>query len=577
MNHTTPAIVAQSAVHRLPRLALILLCAAYVLPGFWGRTPWKAQDIEAFGYMLRLAQPGMGETVSWLKPTLLGSPDNNLALLPYWLGAAFIRWAPAGLEDVFARMPFVGMLIATLAATWYGVYALARHPAAQPVAFAFGGEAQPADYARAMADGGLLALMACLGLARLSHETTPALSQLCFAALLFFGLATLARHRWQSAVAIAVGMLGLTLSGAPTLALWLGIGGSVICATAQHDPALRRLSMLDLGLLALICLLCITTAGAMDLWRWRVVPHSMLDVHVMAKLMLWFTWPAWPLALWSLWRWRGQLARGWRYPHLGLPLWFVVVTVGATWFTGLSDRALLTSLPAIATLAALALPTLKRSLGALIDWFTLLFFSFCALSIWVVWLAMQTGTPAKPAANVARFAPEFAPSFSLGALALALAATLAWGALVRWRTGHHRAAIWKSLVLPASGATLCWLLLTSLWLPLVDYARSYAPLVQKVTRVTGPTRCLQYAGLSKSQGAALMHHAQVQLIPLQAPRHDCAWLVMDNANRSLLATPIQSLGWVEETSIKRPTDRDETWVIFRSANNLIAPATPPKN
>jgi 4-amino-4-deoxy-L-arabinose transferase-like glycosyltransferase len=303
----------------------------------------------------------------------------------------------------------------------------------------------------------------------------------------------------------------------------------------------------------------------------------MLDVHVMAKLMLWFTWPAWPLALWSLWRWRGQLARGWRYPHLGLPLWFVVVTVGATWFTGLSDRALLTSLPAIATLAALALPTLKRSLGALIDWFTLLFFSFCALSIWVVWLAMQTGTPAKPAANVARFAPEFAPSFSLGALALALAATLAWGALVRWRTGHHRAAIWKSLVLPASGATLCWLLLTSLWLPLVDYARSYAPLVQKVTRVTGPTRCLQYAGLSKSQGAALMHHAQVQLIPLQAPRHDCAWLVMDNANRSLLATPIQSLGWVEETSIKRPTDRDETWVIFRSANNLIAPATPPKN
>jgi hypothetical protein len=74
-----------------------------------------------------------------------------------------------------------------------------------------------------------------------------------------------------------------------------------------------------------------------------------------------------------------------------------------------------------------------------------------------------------------------------------------------------------------------------------------------------------------------MHHAQVQLIPLQAPRHDCAWLVMDNANRSLLATPIQSLGWVEETSIKRPTDRDETWVIFRSANNLIAPATPPEN
>jgi hypothetical protein len=574
VNFPTPAIVAQSAVRRLPRVALLLLCAAYVLPGFWGRSLWKAQDIEAFGYMLQLAQPAAGEAISWLKPTLLGSTDSNLALLPYWLGAAFIRLAPAGFEDLFARLPFIGMLIATLTATWYAVYALTRHPAAQPVAFAFGGEAKPADYARAMADGGLLALLACLGLARLAHETTPALSQLCFGALLFFGLATWARHRIQSAAAVAIGMLGLTLSGAPTLALWLGIGGSVICASAQADPAQRRLSMLDLGLMALIGLLCITTAGALDLWRWRVVPHTMVDVHILAKLIAWFTWPAWPLALWALWRWRGQLSQGWRYPHLGLPLWFVLVTVGATWFTGLSDRALLSSLPAIAALAALALPTLKRSLGALIDWFTLLFFSVCALTIWVVWVAMQTGTPARPAANVARLAPEFIPSFSVGAFAVALTATVAWAALVKWRTGYHRAAIWKSLVLPAGGAVLCWLLLTTLWLPLLDYARSYAPLVQKITRTTGPTACLQYAGISKAQGAALMYHAPARLVPMQTPQPGCAWLVIDNANRSLLSAKIKSLGWEEVAAIKRPTDKVETLVIFRPATTPSTPSDP---
>ncbi|MBP6276377.1 MAG: hypothetical protein KA393_03110 [Limnohabitans sp.] len=577
MNHPTPAIVAQSAVRRLPRMALLLLCAAYVLPGFWGRTLWKAQDIEAFGYMLQLAKPGMGDMVSWLKPTLLGNPDNNLALLPYWLGAAFIRLAPSGLEDTFARLPFVAMLITTLAATWYAVYALTRHPAAQPVAFAFGGEAKPADYARAMADGGLLALLACLGLAQLSHETTPALSQLCFAALLFFGLSTLTRHRLQSAVAITTGMLGLTLSGAPTLALWLGIGGSVICATAQPDPAQRRLSMLDLGLLALICLLCITTAGALDLWRWRVVPHRIVDLHVLAKLMAWFTWPAWPLALWSLWRWRGQLSQGWRYPHLGLPLWFAAVTVGATWFTGLSDRALLTSLPAIATLAAFALPTLKRSLGALIDWFTLLFFSICALVIWIVWLAMQTGTPAAPARNVARLAPEFVPEFSTAAFALALIATIAWAALVKWRTGYHRAAIWKSLVLPAGGAVLCWLLLTTLWLPLLNYARSYAPLVDKVRQVTGPTACLQYAGISKAQGAAFMYHAQARLMPLQTPQTDCPWLIIDKSNASLLSPKIESLGWLEEAAIKRPTDKSETLLVYRPAIALTTPSVQSPN
>ncbi|PUE10074.1 hypothetical protein B9Z33_08115 [Limnohabitans sp. T6-20] len=577
VNHPTPAIVAQSAVRRLPRLALLLLCAAYVLPGFWGRTLWKAQDIEAFGYMLQLAKPGMGEAVSWLKPTLLGSPDSNLALLPYWLGAAFIRLAPSGFEDTFARLPFIAMLMTTLAATWYAVYALTRHPAAQPVAFAFGGEAKPADYARAMADGGLLALLACLGLAQLSHETTPALSQLCFAALLFFGLSTLTRHRLQSALAITTGMLGLTLSGAPTLALWLGIGGSVICAAAQPTPTQRRLSMLDLGLLALVCLLCVTTAGALDLWRWRVVPHRMVDLHILAKLIAWFTWPAWPLALWSLWRWRGQLSQVWRYPHLGLPLWFAAVTVGATWFTGLTDRALLTSLPAIATLAALALPTLKRSLGALIDWFTLLFFSICALVIWIVWLAMQTGSPATPARNVARLAPEFAPEFSVGAFVLALVATIAWGALVKWRTGYHRAAIWKSLVLPAGGAVLCWLLLTSLWLPLLNYARSYAPLVEKVTRITGPTSCLQYAGISKAQGTALRYHAHARLMPMQAPQSDCPWLIIDKTNRSLLSAKIESIGWVEEAAIKRPTDKDETLLVYRPATPLNTLSEKPLN
>ena len=96
MNHPNPAIVAQSAVRRLPRPVLILLCATYVLAGFWGRSPWKAQDLESLGYMLQLAQPALGELASWFRPTLLSQTDPQLALLPYWLGAAAIRWAPTG-------------------------------------------------------------------------------------------------------------------------------------------------------------------------------------------------------------------------------------------------------------------------------------------------------------------------------------------------------------------------------------------------------------------------------------------------------------------------------------------------
>ena len=55
MSQPTPAIVAQSAVRRLPRMALLLLCAAYLLPGLIGRGPWKSADVTAYGYMAELA------------------------------------------------------------------------------------------------------------------------------------------------------------------------------------------------------------------------------------------------------------------------------------------------------------------------------------------------------------------------------------------------------------------------------------------------------------------------------------------------------------------------------------------
>ena len=54
---------------------------------------------------------------------------------------------------------------------------------------------------------------------------------------------------------------------------------------------------------------------------------------------------------------------------------------GSALTTANSDRSLLLALPALAALAAFALPTLRRSVSALIDWFALLFFSGIALRL----------------------------------------------------------------------------------------------------------------------------------------------------------------------------------------------------
>ncbi|MCE1191748.1 MAG: hypothetical protein LWW96_06310 [Acidovorax sp.] len=562
MNLPTPAIVSQDAVSPLPRWALILLCIAYVVPGFVGRDPWKNADVTAFGYMLELSQ---GRT-PWLSPLLGGLPPETEGLLPYWLGAWAIQAAPSWISaEMAVRIPFAALLVLTLAATWYAAYYLARSPGAQPVAFAFGGEAAPRDYARAIADGALLALIACLGLAQLSHEVTSYLVQLSCTALVFFAVAALPYHTLVPAVALGVGMAGLTLAGAPALTALLGVGSMAVIVYAPGSGTDRRLRWVLA--LAAATLAAALLAGALDLWRWRIVGVASggKEWQSLTRLLLWFGWPAWPLALWTLWRWRRQIFSPRGHRHLWLPLWFSMVSIGATVTTQPADRALLLGLPALAALAAFALPTLRRSVGALIDWFTLLFFTVSALAIWVIWVAMQTGVPAKPAANVARLAPGFVPQFSLIALLAALAATAGWCALVWWRAARNRAPIWKSLVLPAGGAALGWLLLMTLWLPLLDYARSYQPQVRSVVAALGPSPgCVQTVGLSRAQVAALQYHGGLSLQRARL-QDDCNWLVADLAAWPASERLVRASQWELQATIARPTDKNDHLLVFHRA------------
>ena len=559
MNQPTPAIVAQSAVHRLPRWALLLFCAAYVLPGFIGREPWKNADMMALGYMLELAN-GRAE---WLMPELLGQPPEFDALLPYWLGAWAMRIAPSWLApDFAARIPFIGLLVLTLLATWYGVYYLARTPRAQPVPFAFGGEALPTDYARAIADGGLLALIACLGLAQLSHETTPALAQLGFTALTFFGIAALPYRLAAPIASIFVGSVGLGLSGAPAMAALFAAGGAALhMSNPPEDGVSDARGSRGSAIIVAIALLAAVVALSLDMWQWRLTPtafDSPREWRSIARLLVWFTWPAWPLALWTVWRWRRQLGQR----HVALPLWFALVSLVTAILSPNSDRALLLSLPPLAALAAFALPTFQRSASALIDWFTLLFFSGCALVIWVIWISLQTGVPAKPAANVFKLAPGFTPSFGLLPFLAALAATLAWIALVRWRTKRSRHAIWKSLVLPAAGAALGWLLIMTLWLPALDYARSYAPVVQVLKQRMTLPGCVEVFGLTRAQIAALRFHGRMDLRMAAAPSA-CPWLVASEDLQVSVPMVFDARHWRLVAKIPRPTDKRDNLLLYR--------------
>ncbi|MCX8517917.1 MAG: hypothetical protein ORN29_07640, partial [Rhodoferax sp.] len=182
--------------------------------------------------------------------------------------------------------------------------------------------------------------------------------------------------------------------------------------------------------------------------------------------------------------------------------------------------------------------------------------------IWVVWIAMQTGFPSQPAANVERLAPGFVPQFSALAFAIAVAATLLWGWLVQWRAGRHRAALWKSLVLPAGGAALCWTLLMTLWLPLLNYTQSYKALVAHTLERLQPLACVETLALEPSKIAAFQIYGQLQLQPMQ-DQPQCPWLISEPGPGLSVPRWVDNTQWNLLAQIRHPADGNETVLVFR--------------
>ena len=550
LNSPNPALVTHRAAQRLPRLALFLFCAAYVIPGLFGRDPWKNADITAFGYMVNMAE---GRS-SWFAPTV-GGLSSDPALLPYWLGAAFVKLlGPLLGAPLAARLPFALLLVLVLLLTWYSTYYLARTEAAQPLPFAFGGEASPTDYARAIADGALLALIATLGLLQLGHETTPELAQLASVSLYLYALSASPFRGALPRIAVLIALPSLAASGAPTIAVALGLVGTVVCHYSEYAPARHFAKWVGAG-----TLLAAAAAWMLGAWGWRLSPHnSPAQIIATLKLLAWFLWPAWPLACWTLWRWRHHLL----HRHISVPLSCAIVSVVSCIAMGGWDRALMLALPPLAVLASFALPTLQRSTAAAIDWFSVFFFSAWAIAFWVIYLSLQTGIPAQPAANVARRVAGYTSSFSLLALVLAVLATLAWLWLVKWRTGRHRHPLWKSLVLPASGVALCWLLLMTLMLPVLDYARSYRPLIERIARHVPRDACVSAQELSRGQIVALetMGGYRVDAVEPSA-RTSCVFLL--RLESSSKPKPPPPAGWSLVARERRPSDNEELTAIYQ--------------
>ncbi|CAH2803345.1 MAG: Probable inner membrane transmembrane protein [uncultured Caballeronia sp.] len=563
-----------SATSVLPRWLLLAICITYASFGLFGRDPWKNEDAAGFGVMWTMAN---GDTRDWLLPNLVGKAPTADGPLMYWLGASAIRLLSPWIDASNTSRVVTGLLFCIACAfVWYSTYLLGRRDEAQPFKYAFGGEPEPRDYGRTLADGALLILLACFGLAERGHETTPQLAQFAGTAMLIYGLVRSLDKPIHGGLVwgAAIGVVGL--SSSPVLVFAL-----LLCTLAMTIivKQVRALPLLIYGLPVAIVLIAAWVLPTLHFfpddgqwwlrqwWRnsfysFAGTPSSVFGYAI--KNLPLFTWPAWPLAIWAFVSWGGLR----RSPHVGVPLSIIgpllVLQAHET------NRLFMLLLPPLSVLATFALPTLKRGAINAIDWFAMLSFTIIGSLVWLVWTAGMIGFPAPMARNLARLVPGFHPEFKLISFVCAVAVTVCWFLLARWRLARHPKVLWRSVVLSSAGTTLMWVLLMTLWLPVVNYSRTYRDVAEQIAEHLPPDyTCISPVRLGDAQIATFAYFGGMHF----AFDEDCD--VILHQDRSDYGEPLSmsAFAWKLVWEGRRIADRDER---FRLYVRIERPTPPEK-
>ncbi len=482
---TTPARLTTSAASKLPRAVLWIVGLIYIFAGLFLRDPWKTDDVIGLAAMLSVVQYDSWH--AFITPQIGNLAFAEIGPLHIWIGALSITLfgpvfefftTPLDASILASRLPNLVYFLILISTLWQGVFRLASRRAAQPLPLPFGGEPSTVDYGRMLADAALLLCVATIGIIWRLHETSSVPLSLALYSTAFYALSLTYTKPIRAGLllgaAIGFSFLNQGLWVALSLSFSAIMAYVLCCSLRQH------LYSLVLALFTALIIAAPWTLAAKDYsywwlqWKlWHLQQIHWPDTATLLKSsrdLLWFLWPTWPLVIVALWQWRSWL----RFAHIAIPF---SLLLGPLALLLLSTQAFepeyaLLVVPC-AVLAAFALPTLRRGTINSFDWFAVMCFSLFAAAVWLGWIAQHTGWPTKIAYSIHRQTQGFDTHISWVMLTIAVLGTGAWIALVSWRLRTHPPALWRGTVLSAGGLITTWLLLVTLWLPALDYARSY--------------------------------------------------------------------------------------------------------
>lgn len=519
---------------------LLVLCAVWLFMGLIGHAPWKPFESHTISTIKNILDAGQ-----YLAPSSASNPQIVNPPL-FYLSAALLAKTLQPILPLHdaARIASGLWMLITLLMTGMAGRELWGTGAGRQTTFV---------------------LIGSLGLVISAHTLTPAVSSLAGLATGFYALALSKRRPYRASVLLGAG-LGISFLSTGLLPLLI-LTVTCLVLPSLFTPwrnkgyfyVIARAFIVASPLLIAWPVLCLTYQSELfNAWWLQSIAQFQQNYHFyFLKTLLWYAWPALPLAIWGVWRYRAQLLIK---PKFQLILTFFIV---AWVFIGLgAESKEIFALPLLIPLTAMAggsIETLKRGTAGALNWFGLILFGLMTSLIWLGWIAMIAGNPAKIKQRLTFLSGMTHLNFNFIAVIVAIAVSLIWLFAI-FRSQHSNRS---SATNWAIGMTCVWTLLMTLWLPMIDSARSYgAVFTQLKNTLPQKYACITSNHLGDAQRDLLHYYANVKTYAFETEQNlNCdLYLVQDEKGREKLE-PGQD--WTLIWSGKRISERREGFRLFQ--------------
>lgn len=521
----------QTAPTRPPVLLLALLLAAWMLPGLFGRDPWKADEAYTVGLVLNITETG-----DWVVPTLGADPFMEKPPVFFLVAAGFAKWLapPLSFHDAtrLACIFYVGL----------SLWILARC----------------ARLLHGPTVGWLSAilLLGSVGLVHHAHLLVTDLALVAGCTVALYGMALALTQPWLGGLVCGTGcgiaFLAKGLLGPGTLGLTLLALPVVSRAwrTRAFIPFLVATALASLPWLVIWpTALWLRSPEQFKVWIWdnnfgRFLGRSSVfngssGFLPYFKIVAYFAFPVLPLALVAVWRERRREL--WQ-PSFVLPVVnFLVLFAVLNASKQARDNYALPMLPPLAMLAARAVVQLSPGWVKGLNRFTFILLSTLAAGLWLGWIAQFTGTPGFVLQAIRKPVPDFVPQFGWIAFLIAAAASWGWLKLMTRRVSDET---WVPVHWTA-GVALLYLLGMTLWLPVTNANMSYRHTFDGLRATLPPDYgVLMSKGLGEPQRAMLHYFAGLKTWMVETRGQTNAhWLLVEGRDREGERPQAPSADW----------------------------------